>query len=284
MGRRSSSARHRRKVCRALRHVSRGGELGRTRDRRRCECGGARPRERRHGFAPPPATCCPHSRFRAGANVAHGQRNLGSRRHSGNGHVGTYASNVACWPKHYQHDMPKTGGGRFRGMNCATSKTRHLAPTLASHGFQRKQANVDCQSGWVNSERSLYRLSSTRHASKRTLISTERASGRQEERAKAIIQSRDLLQVPWGAGLPGRILCFSTRGLVPDRRREESTQTVLSWDVAAGGGRIERWARGSSGTWRILGDLRLASCLDVLLDSPVDRMVAMLTREGILLV
>lgn len=157
--------------------------------------------------------------------------------------------------------MPKTGGGRFRGMNCATSKTRHLAPTFASHGFQRKQANVDCQSGWVNSERSLYRPSSTRHASKRTLISTERASGRQKERAKAIIQLRDLLQVPWGAGLPERILCFSTRGLVPDRRREESTQTVLSWDVAAEGGRIERWARGSSGTWRILGDLRLATCL-----------------------
>lgn len=96
-------------------------------------------------LAPPPATCCPHSRFRAGATVAHGQRNLGSRRHSGNGHVGTDASNVACWPRHYQHDMPKTGGGRFRGMNCATSKTRHLAPTFASHGFQRKQANVDCQ-------------------------------------------------------------------------------------------------------------------------------------------
>lgn len=43
------------------------------------------------------------------------------------------------------------------------------------------------------------------------------------------------------------------------------------------------------GTWLFwnvenMGDLRLASCLDVLLDSPVDRMVAMLTREGILLV
>lgn len=91
--------------------------------------------------------------------------------------------------------MPKTRGGRFRGrfrgMNCTTSNTRDLASTLASHGFQRKQATFDCQSGWVNSERPLYRPSSTRHAPKRTLVSAERAQDRGESPEDAGRTSQD---------------------------------------------------------------------------------------------